>query len=100
MVMLGRGDLFVEAQKHKLAVLQKEAIGICKKLNTPVIVATGLLESMQFNPYPTRSEVCDVTNSVLDEPDWLMLSAETSNSSFPIEAVKMLQSIIKECEKI
>lgn len=99
-VMIARGDLFVETPKHKLAVLQKAMIDICKKFDVPVIVATGLLESMQFNRFPTRSEVCDVTNSVLDEPDWLMLSAETSNSRYPVEAVKMLQSIIKECEKI
>ncbi len=100
MVMIGRGDMFVESPKYMLGVFQKEIISVCKKNDTTVIVATGLLESMQFNRYPTRSEVCDVTNSVLDEPDWLMLSAETANSDYPVEAVKMLQSIINECEKM
>lgn len=99
LVMIGRGDMFVEAPKYRLPFIQKEIIQICHELNTQVIVATGLLESMQFNPEPTRSEVCDVANSVFDGADWLMLSAETSNSRYPAEAVKMLQNIIEECLK-
>ncbi|MBI2626098.1 MAG: hypothetical protein HYW69_00705 [Candidatus Nealsonbacteria bacterium] len=98
-VMIGRGDLFVEAPKHRLPFIQKEIIKICKELSTEVIVATGLLESMQFNPYPTRSEVCDTANAVFDGADWLMLSAETSNSSYPAEAVKMLKSVIEGCQE-
>lgn len=99
MVMIGRGDLFVEAPQNALALIQKEIIKLCNKQGVSVIVATGLLESMQFNPHPTRSEVCDTANAVLDGADWLMLSAETSNSRYPAEAVKTLAGIIEECRK-
>lgn len=97
-VMIGRGDMFVECQQGQLPFIQKRIIRLCRELDTPVIVATGLLESMQYNRYPTRSEVCDTANAVLDGADWLMLSAETSNSRWPVEAVRMLSDIIKECQ--
>lgn len=99
MVMIGRGDLFVEAPQNQLAFIQKEIIKQCNKQGVPVIAATGLLESMQFNSHPTRSEVCDTANAALDGADWLMLSAETSNSRYPVEAVKTLAGIIEECRR-
>lgn len=97
-VMIGRGDLFVESPQIQLPFIQKKIINTCDGLETPVIVATGLLESMQYNPYPTRSEVCDTANAILDGADWLMLSGETSNSRYPVEAVRMLSDIIKESQ--
>lgn len=98
-VMIGRGDLFVEAPKNQLPFLQKKIIKVCGDFHIPVIAATGFLESMQYGPYPTRAEVCDVVNVILDGADFLMLSGETSNSQYPAEAVKTLQGIIGEYKK-
>jgi pyruvate kinase len=92
-VMVARGDLFVECPPEQLPSLQRALVSQCKKARVPVIVATGLLQSMTKNPQPTRSEVCDVANAIRDGADSLMLSDETSNSKYPIDAVHMLTAL-------
>lgn len=98
-VMVARGDLGIEVPIEKLALYQKEMVTKCKANGKIVVTATHLLETMIDNPFPTRAESSDVFNSVLQKPDCLMLSWETAIGAFPIEAVKMMSSIIKEAEK-
>ncbi|MFH1211140.1 MAG: pyruvate kinase [archaeon] len=95
MVMIARGDIFIELPPSKMPFIQKQIIGLCKKKRVPSIVATGLLLSMQENPVPTRAEVSDVANAIVDGADWLMLSDETSNSHYPVEAVMMLEEVME-----
>ncbi|MFA5777295.1 MAG: pyruvate kinase [Parcubacteria group bacterium] len=98
-VMVARGDLGIEMKETKVAILQKEIIA--KSINNlkPVIVATEMLNSMIQNPRPTRAEVSDVTNAVIDHADAVMLSGESANGKYPVETVKTMAEIIENTEE-
>jgi pyruvate kinase len=98
-VMVARGDLGVEIPMQKVPIVQKKLIRMCIKSAKPVIVATQMMESMIDNITPTRAEVNDVANAVLDGADAVMLSAETSVGKFPVDVIKAMSSIIDEVEK-
>lgn len=98
-VMVARGDLGVEVPMEQLPMIQKDIIRRCLKYARPVIVATQMLDSMTTNPFPTRAEVTDVANAVLDGADCLMLSGETSTGIHPIKVVEQMTRIIDEAEK-
>ncbi len=97
-VMIARGDLGVEMPIERLPTLQKKIIDLCIQRARPVIVATQMLNNMIENPAPTRAEVTDVANAVLDGADAVMLSGETSIGKYPVETVRMMNKIIKEAE--
>ena len=98
-VMIARGDLGVEVPMEKLPSLQKMIIRKCIQKAKPVIVATQMMESMITNPSPTRAEVTDVANAVLDGTDAVMLSGETSVGAHPAKVVEAMNKIIAETEK-
>lgn len=98
-IMVARGDLGVEMPIEKLPAIQKDIIKRCIQRARPVIVATQLMDSMIYNPSPTRAEVTDVANAVLDGTDAVMLSGETSVGQHPIKVVREMVKIITETEK-
>ncbi|HRO66982.1 MAG TPA: pyruvate kinase [Pseudobdellovibrionaceae bacterium] len=98
-VMVGRGDLAVEVGQTHLPGIQKRIIRLCNQLGKPVITATQMLDSMVGNPRPTRAEITDVANAVLDGSDALMLSAESASGKYPFAAIRTMHEIILEVER-
>jgi pyruvate kinase len=98
-IMVARGDLAVEVGNAAVPALQKRMIRMARESNKLTITATQMMESMIFNAVPTRAEVSDVANAVLDGTDAVMTSAETASGKYPIETVEMMAAICVEAEQ-
>ena len=98
-IMIARGDMGVSLPIYEIPIIQKNIIKKCNAAGKFVITATQMLESMIENARPTRAEVTDVANAIIDGTDFVMLSAESAAGKYPVEAVRMMNDIIKFTEK-
>src|SRR3569832_2700886 len=98
-IMVARGDLAVEVGDATVPALLKRMIRQARELNKLTITATQMMESMISSPVPTRAEVSDVANAVLDGTDAVLLSAETAAGQFPVEAIQAMNRICTEAER-
>jgi pyruvate kinase len=97
-LMVARGDLGVEIPMERLPIIQKRIIHYCNDARKPVVTATQMLASMVHSPVPTRAEVSDIANAVIDGTDAVMMSNETTVGKYPIEALKTMARVVKSTE--
>lgn len=98
-IMVARGDLAIEVGNAAVPALQKRMISLAREMDKVVITATQMMESMIVNPVPTRAEVSDVANAVIDGTDAVMLSAETASGKYPVETIEQMAAIALEAER-
>ena len=98
-IMIARGDMGVSLPIYEIPIVQKMIIKKCNRAGKFVITATQMLESMTENLRPTRAEVTDVANAIIDGTDFVMLSAESAVGKYPVETVGMMNNIIKFTER-
>jgi pyruvate kinase len=97
-IMIARGDLAVEVPQERMPLIQKDIILRCIKYAKPVVVATQMMDSMIENPNPTRAEITDVANAVIDGTDAVMLSGETSVGKYPVRVIQVMEKILSNIE--